>query len=52
VVELPTDLLDPVECASEAEEEANAALNIAVLYAISEGVHIESVDAVCSGTAM
>lgn len=50
VVELPTDMLDPVECASEAEEEANAALNLAVLYAISGGVHIESVDAVCAGS--
>jgi hypothetical protein len=52
VVEVPTDLLDPVECASEAEEEANAALNLAVFHAISGGVYIESVDAVCTGTAM
>jgi hypothetical protein len=43
-------MLDPVECASEAEEEANAALNLAVLWAIRSGVHLESVDAVCAGS--
>jgi len=50
VVPVPTDLLDPVECASEAEAEGNAALNLAVLYAIRRGVYVESVDAVCSGS--
>ena len=50
VVPVPTDMLDPVECASEAEAEANAALNIAVLRAIRRGVHLESVDAVCAGS--
>lgn len=50
VVPVPTDMLDPVECASEAEEEGNAALNLAVLYAIRRGVHVESVDAVCAGS--
>ena len=50
VVPVPTDMLDPVECAVEAEAEANAALNIAVLRAIRRGVHVESVDAVCTGS--
>ena len=50
VVELPTDMLDPAECATEAEAEANAALNLAVLWAIRRGVQLESVDAVCAGS--